>query len=63
MRDTETHLSDGGGIKLFLVFPLFQRQNCLDFKEPQPLFGCLWVERATTSKQYERAADNKCLNK
>lgn len=62
MMDTETHLTDGRGIKFFLGFPLLQRQNCLNLKEPQTLFGCLWVETATTCRQYERVVDNKCLN-
>lgn len=48
IMDTETHLTDGRGVKFFLVFPLLQRQNSLNLKEPQTLFGCLWFETTTT---------------
>lgn len=47
-----TNLADGWRVKFFLECPLFQRQNGLNLKEPQTIFGCLWFETAATWTQY-----------
>lgn len=57
--DTVTDLTDGRWVKFFLGFPQLQRQNCLDLKQLQTLFGCLWLETATTWKRY-RCMEERC---